>query len=75
MNNMLFYKQIIKCLVNEQVKGKCNNLCCIKDKVFMYDEYKESQDVFVKIGRLLCVAKARIYGHNSYKHSKCNGNS
>lgn len=57
MNNMLFYKRIIKCLVNEQVKGKCNNLCCIKDKVLMYDEYKESKDVFVKMGRMLCVAK------------------
>ena len=72
---MLFYKQIIKCLINEQVKGKCNNLCCIKDKVLMYDEYKESQDVFIKMGRMLCVVKKRIYGHNSYKYSKCNGNS
>lgn len=60
MNNMLFYKQIIKCLVNEQVKGKCNNLCCIKDKVFMYEEYKESQDVFVKIGGC-CVWLKREY--------------
>ena len=74
MNNMLFYKRIIKCLVNEQVKGKCNNLCCVKDKVLMYEEYKESQDVFVKMGRMLCVVKERIYGYDSYKHCKYNGN-
>lgn len=56
MNNMLFYKRLIKALVHEQVSGKCNNLCCIKDMVLMYDEYKESQDVFVKMGRVLCLA-------------------
>lgn len=57
MNNMLFYKRIIRCLVNEQVSGKCNNLCCIRDKVLMYDEYTETQDVFVKMRRVLCLAK------------------
>ena len=50
MNNMLFYKKLIKGLVNEYVDGKCNNLCVIKDKVRIYDEYKESEDIFVKMG-------------------------
>jgi hypothetical protein len=47
---MLFYKRLVKGLVNEYVNGKCNNLCVIKDKVCMYDEYKELEDVFVKMG-------------------------
>ena len=50
MNNMLFYKKLVKSLVNEYVNGKCNNLCVIKDKVWMYDEYKESEDIFVRMG-------------------------
>lgn len=50
MNNMLFYKRIIKRLINEHINGRCNNLCVIKDKVLMYDEFKEGEDVFVKMG-------------------------
>lgn len=46
---MLFYKNLIKSLVNEYVDGKCNNLCIIKDKMYLYDEYKESEDIFVKM--------------------------
>ena len=68
MNNMLFYKNLIKCLVNEQVNGKCNNLCCIKDRVLMYQDYKESEDIFVKMGRMLCMAKKRLYGYNCIKY-------
>lgn len=49
MNNMLFYKYIIKRLINEQANGKCNNLYFIKDRVLIYDDYKESEDVFVKM--------------------------
>ena len=49
MNNMLFYKNLIKKLVYEYQNGKCNNLCYIKDRVQMYETYKDSQDVFVKM--------------------------
>lgn len=60
MNNMLFYKKLIKNLVCEYVNGKCNNLCVIKDKVLIYDEYKESEDVFVKM-KGCCVWLKRQY--------------
>lgn len=46
---MLFYKRIIRKLVNECVVGKCNNLCIIKGRVSMYDEYQDTEDVFVKM--------------------------
>lgn len=49
MNNMLFYKNLVKSLINEYAEGKCNNLCVIKDRVVIYDEYKESDDVFIKM--------------------------
>ena len=57
---MIFYKCLIKKLIHEQVNGKCNNLCCIRDKVLMYEEYKESQDVFVKMGGC-CIWLKREY--------------
>ena len=60
MNNMLFYKRLIKSLIVEHTKGKCNKLCIIKDKVLMYDKYKESEDVFVKMDGC-CVWLKRIY--------------
>lgn len=50
MNNMLFYKQLIRGLVKEHTSGKCNNLYFIKDRVQMYDKYEEKEDVFVKMG-------------------------
>lgn len=60
MNNMLFYKNIIRRLISEYASGKCNNLCVVKDRVFMYDEYKETEDVFVKIDNC-CVWLKRKY--------------
>lgn len=57
---MLFYKRLIKSLIKEHATGKCNNLCFIKDKVVMYDEYKESEDVFVKMGGC-CIWLKRKY--------------
>jgi len=60
MNNMLFYKRLIRQLVNEYSSGKCNNLCFIKDRVQMYDKYKETDDVFVKMGDC-CVWLKREY--------------
>lgn len=51
MNNILFYKRLVRQIALECTKGKCSNLCYIKDKVQMYDKYKESQDVFVKMGK------------------------
>lgn len=50
MNNMLFYKKLVKHLVEACVSGKCNNLCFIKDKIGIYDNYKEGEDIFVKMG-------------------------
>lgn len=50
MNNMLFYKRIIKKLIKEYEIGKCNNLCFISSKVDIYDKYEESEDVFIKMG-------------------------
>ncbi len=60
MNNMLFYKRIIRKIIDEYVGGKCNNLCYIRDKVYMYDKYNESEDVFVKMGEC-CVWLKREY--------------
>lgn len=60
MNNMLFYKQLIRKIINEYVEGKCNNLCFIKDRVQMYDKYNDSEDVFVKMGEA-CVWLKREY--------------
>lgn len=50
MNNMLFYKHLIKGIVKQYKEGKCPNLYFIKDRVEMYNEYKETEDVFVKMG-------------------------
>lgn len=60
MNNTLFYKKLIKKLINECVKGKCNNLCCMRDKVIIYDKFKESDDIFIKMGEC-CVWLKREY--------------
>jgi len=60
MNNMLFYRKIIKKLIEEYVKGKCNNLCIIRDRVMIYDKYKEAEDVFVKMGEC-CVWLKKKY--------------
>ncbi len=49
MNNMLFYKKLIQSLIKEYESGRCSNLCFIRGRVYMYDEYKESEDVFVKM--------------------------
>lgn len=60
MNNMLFYKDILRKIVNAYAKGKCNNLCFVKDKVCMYDSYKDEPDVFVKMGEC-CVWLKKEY--------------
>lgn len=60
MNNMLFYKKIIQGLINEYVCGRCNNLCVIKDKIDIYDEFKEGEDVFVKMAGA-CIWLKREY--------------
>ena len=60
MNNMLFYKRIIKSLIKEYASGRCNHLCFIKDKVTMYDKYKDSEDIFVKMENS-CVWLKREY--------------
>ena len=57
---MLFYKRLVRQLVNAHVAGKCNNLCFIKDRVHMYDKYKETEDVFVKMNEC-CVWLKREY--------------
>ena len=60
MNNMLFYKRLIRKLINEYASGRCNNLCYIKDRVLMYDDYKETEDVFVRM-KDSCVWLKRDY--------------
>lgn len=60
MNNMLFYKRLIRQIVNEYENGKCNKLYFVKDKVQMYDKYKETEDVFVKMGEC-CIWLKRDY--------------
>lgn len=50
MNNMLFYKKLVKNVVETCVSGKCNNLCFIKDRIDIYNNYKEGEDIFVKMG-------------------------
>lgn len=49
MNNMLFYKQLLKGLVKQYGEGKCNNLYYIKDKIQMYDKFEETEDIFVRM--------------------------
>lgn len=49
MNNMLFYKRLIRDLVNECVSKKCDRLYFISDVVQLYDAYKEDEDIFVKM--------------------------
>lgn len=50
MNNLLFYKELIKNIVIECVSGRCNNLCFVKDRIDIYDNFKEGEDIFVKMG-------------------------
>lgn len=60
MNNMLFYKQLIRGIVKEYASGRCNNLHFVKDRVNMYDKYTDSEDVFVKMDGC-CVWLKREY--------------
>lgn len=60
MNNMVFYKKLIRKLISEYLNGRCNNLYLVKDKVVIYDKYKESDDVFVKMGNC-CVWLKKEY--------------
>ena len=60
MNNLLFYKKLLRTLVKETVKGNLSSLCFVKSKVEMYDKYTETQDVFVKMGNS-CVWLKREY--------------
>jgi len=50
MNNILFYRQLVKRIVEECVSGRCNNLSFIKDKINIYDKFKDGEDIFVKMG-------------------------
>ena len=49
MNNMLFYKKILRKLTHVCSTKECKNLYHIKGKILMYDSYKEDEDVFVKM--------------------------
>lgn len=49
MNNMLFYKQLVRKIVKACVRGECNNLYFIKDKINIYDNFKDGEDIFVKM--------------------------
>lgn len=60
MNNMIFYKKLIKSLIREYSTGNCRSLCFIRDKVTIYKEYKEMEDVFVKMDGC-CVWLKREY--------------
>ena len=46
---MMFYKKLVKMLIEKYMNGECNELCMIKDKVVIYDKYTEGEDVFVKM--------------------------
>ena len=50
MNNKLFYKQLIRNLVYKCINKECNKLSYIKDRIRLYDSYKEDEDIFVKMG-------------------------
>lgn len=60
MNNMLFYKRLLRMLVKETAKGNCNNLYFVKSRVQMYDKYTDTEDVFVKMENV-CVWLKREY--------------
>lgn len=49
MNNILFYKQMLKRIVSLCKKSSIEGVCHIKGKICMYEKYKEENDIFVKI--------------------------
>lgn len=49
MNNMLFYRQILKSIINYCEAKDKYPICYIKSRVELYDSYKEGEDVFVKM--------------------------
>ena len=49
MNNMLFYKSMLRELVDSFVNKKCNSIKYINAKVEFYDSYKEGEDIFIKM--------------------------
>lgn len=49
MNNMLFYRQILKSIINYCEAKDKYPICYIKAPVELYDSYEEREDVFVKM--------------------------
>ena len=49
MNNMLFYRQILKSIIQYCGAKDKYPICYIKSPVELYDSYKEGEDVFVKM--------------------------
>ena len=49
MNNMIFYKQMLRKIAYTCKEKKNSNICHIKGRVIMYDKYKDAGDVFVNV--------------------------
>ena len=49
MNNMLFYKQMLRDIVIECTSKKIKNICHLKGNICMYDKFKEGEDIFVRL--------------------------
>lgn len=49
MNNMLFYRQILKGIIKYCDAKDKYPICYIKSQVELYDTYKDDEDVFVKM--------------------------
>jgi len=47
---MLFYKELVRKIVKACVRGECDSLCFINDRINIYDNFKEGEDIFVKMG-------------------------
>ena len=50
MNNMLFYKQMLRKITIACASKKTNNICHVKGKISMYDKFKDGEDIFLRIG-------------------------
>lgn len=49
MNNMLFYRQILKSIINYCEAKERHPICYIKAPIELYDSYSDKEDVFVKM--------------------------
>jgi len=49
MNNMLFYRQILRSIIKYCGAKDKYPICYIKGQVELYDSYKESEDIFIKM--------------------------